>query len=115
MSNPSSSKGRIKAVAPKLFELIETTVYGDLWERPELSKRDRSMITIAALIGMRQTDQLRSHMEKALDNGVTAQELGEMITHLAIYAGFPSSLSAGLIAEPLLQDLGLIKIGEPRT
>ena len=56
---------------PKLVEIIDTTIYGDMWERPELSKRDRSMITMAALIGMRQTDQLRSHMEKALDNGVT--------------------------------------------
>ena len=110
MPNPSSSRNKIKPVVPKLFELIETTVYGDLWERPELSKRDRGMITIAALIGMRQTDQLRSHMEKALVNGVTAKEISEVITHLAFYAGFPASLSAALIAGPLLQELGLLKL-----
>ena len=60
MANPSSSKAKIKPVVPKLYDLIETTVYGDIWERPELSKRDRSMITVATLIGMRQWDQLRS-------------------------------------------------------
>jgi 4-carboxymuconolactone decarboxylase len=110
--NASSSKNKIKPVVPKLFELIETTVYGDLWERPELSKRDRSMITIAALIAMRQTDQLRSHMEKALDNGLTAQEISEAITHLAIYAGFPASLSAALVARPLLHERGFIHLEE---
>ena len=109
MANPSSSKARIRPVVPKLVEIIETTVYGDVWERPELSKRDRSMITVAALIGMRQTDQLRSHLEKALDHGVTASEISEVLTHLAFYAGFPASLSAALVAQPLLQQLGLIE------
>ena len=109
MANPSSSKAKIKPVVPKLYELIETTVYGDIWERPELSKRDRSMITIAVMIGMRQWDQLRSHMEKSLDNGVTAQEISEILTHLAIYAGFPAALSAALIAGPLLSERGLME------
>ena len=108
MANPSSSKAKVRAVVPKLVEVIDSTVYGDVWERPELSKRERSMITVAALIGMRQTDQLRSHLEKALDNGVTAQELSEIITHLAFYAGFPASLSAALVARPLFEELGHI-------
>jgi 4-carboxymuconolactone decarboxylase len=110
MANPSSSKAGIKKIAPKLYDLIETTVYGDLWQRPELSTRDRSMITVAALIGMRQWDQLRSHIEKALDNGVTAQELSEALTHLAIYAGFPASLSAALIAKAVLIERGLLEL-----
>lgn len=109
MSNPSSSKAKVRAVAPKLFELIEGTVYGDLWERPQLSKRDRSLITLAALTGTRQTDQMRSHFEKAIDHGVTAEEIGEMITHLAIYVGFPGAISAALVAKPLLLELGLIE------
>lgn len=108
MANPSSSKAKIRPVAPKLFDLIEGTVYGDLWQRPQLSPRERSMITVAALIGMRQTDQLRSHCEKALDNGITAEELGEMITHLSIYAGFPAAISAALTVKPLLAELGLL-------
>jgi 4-carboxymuconolactone decarboxylase len=106
MANPSSSKHKIKTVVPKLVELIDSTVYGDLWERPELSKRDRSLITVAALISMRQTEQLRSHVEKALDNGVTAKEISEAITHLAIYAGFPAAISATLVAMPLLEEAG---------
>jgi 4-carboxymuconolactone decarboxylase len=110
MANPSSSKAKIKPVAPKLVEIIDTTIYGDVWERPELSKRDRSMITVAALVAMRQTDQLRSHLEKALDNGVTGLEIGEVMTHLAFYAGFPAVLSAALVAKPLLQERGLIEL-----
>jgi len=106
MSNPSSSKAKARSVVPKLVEVIDQTIYGDIWERPDLSKRDRSMITIAALIGMRQTDQLKSHIEKAIDNGVTPAELSEVLTHLAFYAGFPASLSAALIAGPLLEALG---------
>lgn len=108
MSNPSSSKEKLRAVVPKLVELIDSTVYGDLWQRPELSQRDRSLATVSALVAMRQTDQLRSHLEKALDNGVTAEEISELLTHLAVYAGFPASLSAALIAKPLLQERGFI-------
>lgn len=109
MANKSSSKARIQPVAPKLVEVIDSTIYGDVWERPELSKRDRSMITIAALLAMRQTDQMRSHMEKGLDNGLTAAEISEVITHLAFYAGFPASLSAALVARPLMEEIGYIK------
>jgi 4-carboxymuconolactone decarboxylase len=113
MRNPSSSKAKIRPVAPKLFELIEGTVYGDLWQRPQLSRRDRSLITVAALIGMRQTDQLRSHLEKALGHGISAEEIGEMITHVAVYAGFPAAISAALVAKPLLAERGLIADEDP--
>lgn len=108
MANPSSSKAKLVAISPKLLEIIDDVVYGDVWERPELSKRDRSMITLAALIGMRQTEQLRSHLEKGLDNGVTAQEFSEMLTHLAFYCGFPAVLSAANVAKPLLEERGFI-------
>lgn len=108
MDNPSSSKHRLRAVTPKLFDLIEGPVYGDIWERSQLGKRDRSMITIAALVGMRQTDQMRSHIEKALTHGVTVEEISEMLTHLAIYAGFPAAISSALVARELFEDRGLI-------
>lgn len=114
MANPSSSKHKIRAVAPKLFDLIETMAYGDIWQRQELSKRDRSMITIAALIGMRQYDQMRSHMEKGLENGITAEEIAEIITHLSIYAGHPAAISAALVAKPVLLERGLIEEGESK-
>jgi 4-carboxymuconolactone decarboxylase len=107
MPNPSSSKDKLKTVVPKLVELIDTVVYGDIWERDQLSKRDRSLITIATLIALRQTDQLRSHIEKGLDNGVTKAEITELITHVAIYAGFPAALSGALIAKPLLEDMDI--------
>jgi 4-carboxymuconolactone decarboxylase len=113
MANPSSSKEKLRPVVPKLVELIDGVVYGDLWERPALSKRDRSLITVASLISMRQTDQLRSHLEKALNNGVTPEEISELLTHLAIYAGFPASLSAALVAKPLMQERGWIEPDPP--
>ena len=89
----------VRPVVPKLIELTETVVYGDLWERPGLSKRDRSLITMAALLALGRSDQLRGHVERALANGVTREEIGEAITHLAIYAGWPAAMTAARIAK----------------
>ena len=108
-SKARAAVAKAKAVVPKIQDVITSTIYGDVWERPELSKRDRSMITVAALIALGQTDQIPSHMERALDNGVTSQELSEVITHLAFYAGFPAALSAALVAQPLFEELGFIE------
>ena len=80
--------------APKLAELTDNVLYGDIWERPELSKRDRSLITVAALITLNRPDQLRSHLRIARQNGVTQAELIETITHLAFYTGWPNAVSA---------------------
>jgi 4-carboxymuconolactone decarboxylase len=71
-------------IAPKLAELTDDVLFADIWERPGLSKRDRSLATVAALIAMNRPDQLRSHLARARDNGVSEQELIEAITHLAI-------------------------------
>jgi 4-carboxymuconolactone decarboxylase len=86
-------------VLPKLRELRDDVLYGDVWERPELSKRDRSLITVAVLVAARNTDELRGHMNRALDNGVTREEIAELITHVAFYAGWPQGVSAGRIAK----------------
>ena len=91
----SASRNEVRTVAPRLIELTETLVYPDIWERPGLSKRDRSLITVAALMAMYRPDQLKGHTERALANGVTKEEIGELITHLAFYAGWPSAMSAG--------------------
>jgi 4-carboxymuconolactone decarboxylase len=104
MANPSSSKGKIKPVVPKLFDIIETTIYGDIWERPELSKRDRSLVTVAALIALNRPDQLRSHFRIARQNGVTQEELIESITHLAFYAGWPNAVIAIGVAREVFRD-----------
>jgi 4-carboxymuconolactone decarboxylase len=102
VSNPpsaSSARSEVRQVAPKLIELSETVLYGDVWERPGLSKRDRSLITVAALVSMYRGDQLQGHLERALANGVTREEIGELITHLAFYAGWPAAMTAGRIAK----------------
>jgi 4-carboxymuconolactone decarboxylase len=71
---------------PRLGELTRELVYGDIWERPGLSKRDRSLITFAMLTAMYRTNQIRSHMRRALANGVTKDEIGEVLMHMAFYA-----------------------------
>ena len=80
--------------APKLAQLTDDVLFGDVWERPQLSKRDRSLITCAALIAMGKTEQMSFHFPRAIENGVTPDELIEVITHLAFYAGWPSAMSA---------------------
>jgi 4-carboxymuconolactone decarboxylase len=95
----SSARSEVRQVAPRLIELTESVVYGDIWERPGLSKRDRSLITVAALVALYRGDQLTGHLERALANGVTREEIGELITHLAFYAGWPTAMTAGRIAK----------------
>lgn len=90
-------------IAPKFAELTDHVLYADIWERPGLSKRDRSLITVSALIAMNRPDQLRSHLALARQNGLTREELAEAITHLAFYSGWPSSVSAATIAKEVLQ------------
>jgi 4-carboxymuconolactone decarboxylase len=84
--------------APKLTELTDEVLFGDVWARPELSPRDRSLITCAALVTNGSTWQLRGHLARARQNGLSETELKEMITHLAFYAGWPHALSAILLA-----------------
>lgn len=91
---PRPSQRAIGDFAPKLAELTDDVLYGDIWERPELSKRDRSLVTVAALIAMNRPEQLRSQLVKARDNGVKQEELIETITHLAFYAGWPNAVTA---------------------
>jgi len=88
--------------APKLVGLTEDVLFGDVWERPELSKRDRSLITCAALIATGKTEQMGFHFPNAIKNGVTQVELVEMITHLAFYVGWPSAMSAATRAKELV-------------
>ena len=70
-------------VVPQLGKLRDEVLFGDVWEQPELSKRDRSLVTVAVLAAMYRTDELRGHMRRALDNGVTEDEVRGLITHLA--------------------------------
>ena len=105
MSKAPSTSARdvVRKVAPKLIDMTEKVVYGDVWERPGLSKRDRSLITVSALIAMNRADQLKGHLERALVNGVTKDEIGEVITHMALYAGWPTAMTAGRIASQVFE------------
>lgn len=99
----SASRDAVRNTVPKLIELTETVLFGDVWERPGLSKRDRSLITCAALVAMNRTEQLKGHMQRALDNGVTKDEITELITHLAFYGGWPVAMSGALVAKDIFE------------
>jgi 4-carboxymuconolactone decarboxylase len=102
-NQPSRAQQLMGGIAPKLAELTDKVLYGDVWERPQLSKRDRSLITVSALIALNRSDQLRSHLALARKNGVTEEELIETITHLAFYAGWPNAVSAISVAKDVFQ------------
>ncbi|MDR6436742.1 4-carboxymuconolactone decarboxylase [Paenarthrobacter nicotinovorans] len=90
--------------APKLAELTDDVLFEDIWNRPELSARDRSLITVAVLTAGGNTDQLGFHLGRAIDNGVTQEELIEAITHVTFYAGWPQGMSAMGVAKELFTD-----------
>lgn len=89
---------------PKLGELRDNVLFGDVWEQTDLSKRDRSLVTISVLTALYRTDELKGHLQRALDNGVTKEEIGGMITHLAFYAGWPTAVNAGRVAIEVFED-----------
>lgn len=89
---------------PKLGQLRDDVLFGDVWERTDLSKRDRSLITVAVLTALYRTDELKGHMRRALDNGVEKEELFGLITHLAFYSGWPTAVNAGRVAAEIFED-----------
>lgn len=93
-SNPRVAPDLVHEHAPKLADLTDDVLFADVWERSELSPRERSLITVAALIALGRDAQLKSHMGRALRNGVSREELAEVATHLAFYAGWPAGMSA---------------------
>ena len=91
-------------IAPALGTYTDKVLFDDVWERSGLSPRDRSLITITTLIALYRTNELPFHLKKALDNGVTKEEIGEVITHLAFYAGWPCASSATAIARRVFEE-----------
>jgi 4-carboxymuconolactone decarboxylase len=89
---------------PKLGQLRDDVLFGDVWEQPDLSKRDRSLITIAVLTALYRTDELRGHIRRALNNGVTKDEIRGMVTHLAFYAGWPTAVNAARVALEVFEE-----------
>jgi len=104
---PVPAREAVRAVVPRMIELSENLIYGDIWERPGLSKRDRSLMVIAALIASYRPEQLRGHLVRGLDNGLTKEEISEMITHLAFYTGWPGSMTAAGIFKSVLEERGI--------
>jgi 4-carboxymuconolactone decarboxylase len=101
---PTRAQQLMGDIAPKLAELTDDVLFGDVWQRPGLSPRDRSLVTVSALAALYRTDQLASHMGRALDNGVTADELAEVLTHLAFYAGWPCAVSGVTTLRGVLEE-----------
>lgn len=95
MKRPSKAKGdELSAVVPAFTEMTDRILYGEVWEREGLSKRDRSLMTVASLMTANRFQQLEAHIGLALDNGVTPEEMGEALLHLAFYASWPASVTA---------------------
>jgi 4-carboxymuconolactone decarboxylase len=99
----SPAREAIRGTVPKLAEISDKLIYGEVWERPGLSRRDRSLITVAALLAMGREAQLEGHLGRALANGVTRDEISELITHLAFYAGWPAAMTAALVAKEVFE------------
>lgn len=102
-ATPSRAQSLLGNIAPKLAQLTDSVLFGDVWARPGLSRRDRSLATVSALIAMNRPDQLRSHLALALQNGVTREELVEAIIQMAFYSGWPSALTAVGVAREVFE------------
>lgn len=102
-AQPSRAQQLMGDIAPKMAQLTDDVLYADIWERPQLSKRDRSLITVSALVAMNRPDQLRSHLRLARQNGVTESELIEVITQMAFYSGWPNAVTAIGVAKEVFR------------
>jgi 4-carboxymuconolactone decarboxylase len=101
---PKSPRNPFTDIAPALADYTERVLFGDVWERPGLSPRDRSLITVAALVALYRTNELPVHLKKALQNGISRDELIELITHLAFYSGWPTAATAVTIARRVFEE-----------
>ena len=93
-------------IAPALADSTDKVLFGDVWKREQLSPRDRSLVTVACLVALYRTNEMPFHFKRALDNGVTRDELIEVITHLAFYAGWPVAATAIPIARRIFEETG---------
>jgi len=101
---PSAARKAFGDIAPALAEYSDKVLFGDVWERLELSPRDRSLVTVSSLISLYRTNELGFHIRKALENGVTREEIIEVITHLAFYSGWPTASTALTIARGVFDE-----------
>jgi 4-carboxymuconolactone decarboxylase len=104
---PNRTRSPFGDIAPALAGITDYVLFGDVWERPGLSPRDRSLVTVASLVSLYRTNELPFHLKLALENGVTKDELAELITHLAFYSGWPTASSAVGIARRVFEEAGV--------
>jgi 4-carboxymuconolactone decarboxylase len=100
---PSAAQKAFGDVAPKLADLTDNVLFGDVWARPNLSQRDRSLVTVTALIALNRPEQLQFHLARARQNGLSEDELVETLTHLAFYAGWPNAINAANVAREVFK------------
>ncbi|MBX3525445.1 MAG: carboxymuconolactone decarboxylase family protein [Rhodoblastus sp.] len=103
---PSNARKNFGDVVPALADYTDKVLFGDLWERPNLSPRDRSLVTIACLISMYRHNELPFHLKKGIENGLTRDEIAETITHLAFYGGWPVANTAIPVARKVFEETG---------
>src|SRR6266536_6148546 len=106
-SFPMETVSDIQSVSPALERYLQGTLFGDLWNRPDLSARDRSIVTLAALIARNQAIELPSYVNLALDNGVTPSEISEIITHLGFYSGCANATCTTAILKTIFAQRGI--------
>jgi len=107
MSNtPTAAREAFGHIAPALADYTDKVLFGEVWKRPGLSPRDRSLITVASLIALYRTNEMPFHLKKALENGISRDELIEVITHLAFYSGWPTANTALSIAQRIFEEAG---------
>lgn len=102
---PGNAHKSFGHIAPALADYTDKVLFGDVWQRPGLSPRDRSLITIASLVSLYRVNELPFHLKKALENGISREELIELITHLAFYSGWPTANTAVSIAERVFNEI----------
>jgi 4-carboxymuconolactone decarboxylase len=116
---PTAARESFGDIAPALAEYTDKVLFGDVWRRPNLSARDRSLITVASLVALYRTNEMSFHMKRALENGVTRDEIIELITHRAFYSGWPTAVTALAIARSTFDEAAprssAISVLKPRT
>jgi 4-carboxymuconolactone decarboxylase len=104
---PTNARKSFGDIAPHLAEITDKVLFGDVWENPALKPRDRSLVTITCLIAMYRINEMPFHIKKALENGVTKQEIIEAVTQIAFYAGWPPAMTALPIVKKVFEEAGL--------
>jgi 4-carboxymuconolactone decarboxylase len=105
-SEPTNARASFGDIAPHLAEITDKVLFGDVWEHPALSPRDRSLVTITSLISLYRINELPFHVKRALEHGVTRDEIIAVITHLAFYAGWPPAMTALQITRKVFEAAG---------